>query len=121
MEKGYLCPVKYYAGEQPDLETIKIKRDTNGIADYDPEQLSLEMQKPKLIGDAVETWKKLGENAQTIAFALLLHTPADWFRHSKTQEYPQCTLTPTQMQKLGRIYTKGIMKANLKYCLAHHC
>jgi len=68
LEKGYLCPVKYYAGEQPDLETIKIKRDSQGIADYDPDQLSLAMQKPKLIGDAVETWKKLGEDSQTIAF-----------------------------------------------------
>ncbi|MBK8187746.1 MAG: DEAD/DEAH box helicase [Cellvibrio sp.] len=68
LEKGYLCPVKYYAGEQPDLETIKIKRDKNGIADYDPDQLSLAMEKPKLIGDAVETWLKLGEDSQTIAF-----------------------------------------------------
>lgn len=68
LEKGYLCPVKYFAGEQPDLETIKIKRDKYGVSDFDPDQLSLAMEKPKLIGDAVETWKKLGENAQTIAF-----------------------------------------------------
>lgn len=68
LEQGYLCPIKYYAGEQPDLEHIKLKRTETGGKDYDPVQLSIEMEKPKLIGDVVKTWLKLGENSQTIAF-----------------------------------------------------
>ena len=65
---GYLCPIKYYAGEQPDLEKIKLKALPTGGKDYDPSQLAIEMEKPKLIGDVVKTWKRLGEDSQTIAF-----------------------------------------------------
>ncbi len=68
LEMGWLCPVKYYAGESPDLEKIKLKGLPTGGRDYDPAALSIEMEKPKLIGDVVDTWKKLGENSQTIAF-----------------------------------------------------
>lgn len=65
---GYLCPIKYYAGEQPDLEKISLKALPGGGKDYDASQLSIEMEKPKLIGNVVDTWKRLGENSQTIAF-----------------------------------------------------
>lgn len=68
LEMGWLCPVKYYAGEQPDLSAIKLKTDKLGTKDYDPASLAIEMEKPKLIGDVVATWKKLGEDSQTIAF-----------------------------------------------------
>lgn len=68
LEMGWLCPIKYYAGEQPDLTSIKLKTDALGTRDYDAKSLAIEMEKPKLIGDVVATWKKLGENSQTIAF-----------------------------------------------------
>ena len=68
LEKGWLCPIKYYAGEQPDLEKIKLKTTPTGGKDYDERQLSIEMEKPKIIGDVIATWKRLGENSQTIAF-----------------------------------------------------
>jgi len=68
LDMGWLCPVKYYAGESPDLEKIKLKGLPTGGRDYDPASLSAEMEKPKLIGDAVKTWKRLGEDSQTIAF-----------------------------------------------------
>lgn len=68
LEMGWLCPVKYYAGESPDLEKIKLKGLPTGGRDYDPGALSIEMEKPKLIGNVVDTWKKLGEDSQTIAF-----------------------------------------------------
>jgi DNA repair protein RadD len=67
LDMGWLCPIKYYAGEQPDLEKIKLKN-VMGVKDYDQAQLSIEMEKPKLIGDVVATWKRLGEDSQTIAF-----------------------------------------------------
>lgn len=68
LDMNWLCPIKYFAGEQPDLERIKLRTDKLGTKDYDPTELAMEMEKPKLIGDVVKTWKRLGENSQTIAF-----------------------------------------------------
>lgn len=68
LDLGWLCPVKYYAGETPDLDQIKIKQSKTANGDFDPDSLSVEMEKPKLIGDAVKTWQKYGEDSQTIAF-----------------------------------------------------
>ena len=64
-EKGYLCPVKYYAPTEIDLSKIKLE-----MGDYDKKAIGAKMDKPKLVGDVVQNWLKLAENRKTIVFAV---------------------------------------------------
>lgn len=68
LDQGYLCPVKYFAGAAPDLEKVKLKTMRSGGREFDDKSLAAQMEKPKLIGNIVKTWKDKGENSQTIAF-----------------------------------------------------
>lgn len=62
----FLVDVDIFAPEayQPDLSNVRIV-----AGDYDEEQLAEAVDKPKLIGDIVSHWKKLGRGKPTIVFA----------------------------------------------------
>ena len=63
-EMGFLVPMRYFsAAETVDLSKIKTT-----MGDYDKKQLSEEMEKPKLIGNAVNHYKKLAHGRPAIAF-----------------------------------------------------
>lgn len=62
---GWLVPLESYAPHVPDLRELRRR---NG--DYDVEELAKLMDTKSLVGDIVEHWKKLGENRQTIGFAV---------------------------------------------------
>ena len=69
LDKGYLCPVRYYGGKTVDLKGVKTKRLSTGGLDYDPKSLSSAVeQDEKLVGDIIENFKKFGKG-QTIAFS----------------------------------------------------
>ena len=61
---GFLVPYRVFAPSKPDLELIKVNKD-----DYEKEALDKEVNKPKLIGDIVEHYIKLGNNKTAICFA----------------------------------------------------
>ena len=61
---GHLVPCEYYAPTIPDLNGIQ-----TSMGDYNSVQLADRMDKPKLIGDIVSSWKKIGNNKKTIVFA----------------------------------------------------
>jgi superfamily II DNA or RNA helicase len=64
--QGYLAPfVAYGSEEKPDLTEVK---DVAG--DFHEGQLSTEMQQPRLVADAVQTWLEKGENRPTFCFAV---------------------------------------------------
>jgi DNA repair protein RadD len=66
IEKGYLSPFVAFGSEQkPDLSSVG---DVAG--DFHDGQLAAEMQKPKLVADAVQTWLEKGENRPTLCFAV---------------------------------------------------
>ena len=63
-EMGFLVPMRYFsAAETVDLSKIKTT-----MGDYDKKQLSEEMEKPKLIGNAVNHYRKLAHGRPAIAF-----------------------------------------------------
>lgn len=68
LSNGWLCPVRYFAGDQPDLGRVRLKQLKYGGSDYDARDVAISYDKPKLIGDVVDTWIKRGNNLQTIAF-----------------------------------------------------
>lgn len=63
---GFLVDVDIFAPEQyqPDLSKVRIV-----AGDYDETELAEAVDKPKLIGDIVAHWKKLGRGKPTIVFA----------------------------------------------------
>jgi len=63
-KEGHLVPCEYYAPTIPDLNGIQ-----TSMGDYNSVQLADRMDKPKLIGDIVSSWKKIGNNKKTIVFA----------------------------------------------------
>lgn len=67
LEKGYLSPIRYFAGEHIDLSKIK-SNDANTYSSKDLE-LQTDLNKEKLTGCIVNNWLRYGENSQTIAFS----------------------------------------------------
>lgn len=63
IKDGFLAPVDYYAPVQLDPSQLKVKR--NG--EFDEKSIE-EAFKPKVYGNAVNTFKKLGGNKQAIAY-----------------------------------------------------
>lgn len=65
IELGFLVNYKVFAPSKPDLELIKVKGD-----DYDENDLFDAVNKPKLIGDIVEHYIRLGNKKPAICFAV---------------------------------------------------
>ncbi|MBF0398658.1 MAG: DEAD/DEAH box helicase [Desulfobacterales bacterium] len=65
IEQGYLIKPKCYIGPTPDLKGIKSR---NG--DYDESELAEAMDKPKLVGNIIENWKRLAKGKKTAVFAV---------------------------------------------------
>ena len=62
---GWLSPFVVYAPMRPDLSGVKII-----AGDYHEGQLGDAMDKPPLIADIVESWRRLGEGQPTLLFAV---------------------------------------------------
>src|SRR5262249_51995331 len=62
--QGYLVKSRVYAPVDPDLRGVRVKR-----GDYVEAQLAELMDRPKLVGDIVSHWHRLGERRRTVAFA----------------------------------------------------
>lgn len=67
LDRGYLCPVRYFGGEHIDLKKVRSvnkntfnKQDIENYTDQDSDRLT---------GCIVKNWMEYGENAQTIAFS----------------------------------------------------
>lgn len=71
IQQGHLCGYKYYAPPQvADFEGVKIK-----MGDFDSEEIEIRVNKPKVIGDAIEHYVKLANGKQAIVYcASILHS-----------------------------------------------
>lgn len=65
INQGYLSPFHVYAPSHPDLSNVKVT-----AGDYQEDDLARVMGDDLLIGDVVDTWKKLGQGAPTLAFCV---------------------------------------------------
>lgn len=65
IEQGFLVDTRIYAPYVPNLSKIKI---VNG--DYDKKPLADFMDNKVLVGDIVDHWLRLGENRQTLCYAV---------------------------------------------------
>lgn len=64
IDLGFLVDVDIFGPSEPDLDGVKIV-----AGDYHEGQLEKAVDQPKLIGDIVAHWHRLGGNKQTVCFA----------------------------------------------------
>lgn len=71
IEQGYLSPYKYYAPPiKADLDGISIT-----MGDFDSAEIADRMDKPSVVGDAIEHYKKLANGKKAIAYCVsILHS-----------------------------------------------
>jgi superfamily II DNA or RNA helicase len=86
-DQGYLAPVKYYEPAEIDLSKLKIR-----MGDYEVSGLEKKMNDPKLVGDVVQTWLKLGENCKTIVFSVNVKHSIALCDEFNKQGVPACQL-----------------------------
>ena len=65
VKSGHLVPGVYYGPSNPDLTKVRTV-----MGDYHKGDLNKTMNQPQLVGDVVANWLKLGENRQTMVFAV---------------------------------------------------
>lgn len=65
IHEGFLSPFRYFAPSKPDLTGIKIV-----AGDYDQHELAERVDKPKIVGDVVQTWMQRAAGRSTIVFAV---------------------------------------------------
>ena len=64
-ETKHLVPAVYYAPSTPDLAKIKQTK-----SDYREKELGEAMDKPKLVGDIIDNWKRICPDRQTVVFCV---------------------------------------------------
>jgi superfamily II DNA or RNA helicase len=64
IRQGHLVGTGFYAPVRPNLKGVKVRR-----GDYVEGELAERMDQPKLVGDIVEHWRRLGERRRTVVFA----------------------------------------------------
>lgn len=69
IEQGFLVGGRYFRPFRPDLEGVKVSKQTG---DYDQKQLEGKMDNNALVGDVVEQWTRHGHGRPTIAFAVTI-------------------------------------------------
>lgn len=67
--QGFIVPVRCWAPYTPLLKRKKGEKAFTATGDYRDDFLEKRMNKPKLIGDIVKHWVKLGEGRPTVATA----------------------------------------------------
>ena len=65
IDSGFLSPFRVFAPSHPDLTGVRTV-----AGDYHEGDLAGAMDKPLLVADVVDTWRKLGENRNTLCFAV---------------------------------------------------
>lgn len=65
IDSGYLSKPSYYGLHQPDLQRVKTI-----AGEYDEHQLAIACDRPELIEQLVQEWRKLAYGRRTIAFAV---------------------------------------------------
>jgi len=65
VDEGFLCDFTVFGSEAIDMKGV---RTTAG--DYNQKDLEKKVNKPKIVGNVIDTWLRLGENRQTVCFAV---------------------------------------------------
>jgi superfamily II DNA or RNA helicase len=112
LNKGYLCPVKYFGGAHIDMSKIGSKN-PNEFKSADINRETKE-QSGILVGCIIDNWLKHGENSQTIAFSPTKAHSRDLVRRfiesGISAEHIDCDFSQEDRQALFEAHDKGEFK-----------
>lgn len=113
IEKQHLVPFRVLAPTDVNLKVDLTKVRTTG-GDYNGADLSVAVNKPKLVGDIVETWQRHAEGRPTICFAVdRAHADALCKRFCESgvpAEYMDCNTPTGQRNEIRRRLERGATK-----------
>lgn len=95
VENGFLVPMRYFAGDAPDV--AKVKLDADG--DFQEKALAEASDKPELIGSIYKNYKRLAGDRTTLIFSVNrkhgIHIYNEFKRNGESVEYIDAN-TPTE-------------------------
>jgi superfamily II DNA or RNA helicase len=104
-----LAPFRVYAPSHPDLEGVRTER-----GDYVEMDLVKRMNQPKLVADAVQSWKDLAEDRPTICFAVnrdhARQLAKEFEEGSVPSGYLDCETPAWERKELRRRFLSGDVK-----------
>lgn len=107
IDQGYLVDCDIYAPSEPDLSKVKIVH-----GDYHQTQLGTAVDKPKLVGDIVQHWKRLANNMPTVCFATNIvhskHICEEFIAHGITAEHMDCYTPDDEREAILKRHDDGI-------------
>ncbi len=103
IDQKFLVDCDVYSPSKPDLSNVKVV-----AGEYDQTQLGEAVDKPKLIGDIVEQWKKRAKGVATVCFATNIahsqHIVAQFLAAGVAAEHIDChTEDEDRIAILGRV------------------
>ena len=108
MEKGFLCGYTAYSAP------ISLKGLKTVAGDYNQKQLGERVSKSTIVGNVVSTWLRLGENRQTVCFAVsVAHSEAivDEFKaNGVTAEHIDAYTEPEERDAIFERHANGETK-----------
>jgi len=108
---GFLVDCEVYAPSEPDLTGLKLQRNQFGELDYSDKDLAGVVDKPKLIGDIVEHWLRLGKGKPTICFATNIshsqHIVAEFNAAGVTAVHLDCYMDEDLAEEIIRRFKEG--------------
>ena len=69
IDSDYLVDCDIYAPSEPDLAKVRSSKGSDGLLDYNQDDLEKATDKPELIGDILTHWRRLAAGKQTVVFA----------------------------------------------------
>ncbi len=109
IDDGFLSDYIAYSHEKPNLKGIKTV-----AGEYHEGQLGERCSDPKLVGNVIDTWLKLGANQPTICFAVNV-AHAEFLGVGFERANVSCAVitgrTPTEERE---VYFKGFRSGNIK-------
>ena len=69
IDRDYLVDCDIYAPSEPDLAKVRSSKGSDGLLDYNQDDLEKATDKPDLIGDILTHWCRLAAGKQTVVFA----------------------------------------------------
>ena len=109
IDQGYLCDFEAYGASEIDLKGVKTQ-----AGEYNQKQLGKKVNTTKIVGNIVQTWLKLGENRQTLCFAVNVdHSKAiveAFLQAGVSAEHMDAYTTPEERADILMRYESGITK-----------
>lgn len=112
IQEGHLVDCDIYAPSEPDLSKVKTKENRFGEVEYiEGKDLEDAVDKPSLIGDIVDHWKKLANNKPTVVFATNVahseHITAEFIKHGVLAEHIDYRTEPEDRQAIMQRVSEG--------------